>query len=267
MDMKRLYKSLLGTLLVFVCSSHAADPWADKVAFITGSSSGLGKALAQEAMDRNMKLVLVDINLAPSVKLAETYRENGGDAIAVQANLAREKPRSKAIRVALDQYGQIDYLFNNAGYNYMARLDQLDLDEAHRLFEVNFWAYVDLARQALPSMKEQGGGTILNVASILGLVPGPAGLGPYAATKHALVGYFQAVAKELEEHNIKVFVAAPAGMKTNIARNSVGPLARGGPRDRADDWEDPAIVATDIFELIQGDQVVFKPGYIGREGN
>lgn len=253
--------------MVFAMASHAADPYTDKVAFITGSSSGLGKALAHEAMDRGMKLVLVDINLAPSVELAEAYRDEGGDAIAVWANLAREKPRTRAIQVALEKYGQIDYLFNNAGYNYMARLDQLELSEAHRLFEVNFWAYVDLARQAVPIMKEQGGGTILNVASILGLVPAPAGLGPYAATKHALVGYFQAVAKEMEPHNIKVFVAAPAGMKTNIARNSVGPLARGGPRDRADDWEDPAIVATDIFEMIQGDEVVFKPGYIGRDEN
>lgn len=121
---------------------------------------------------------------------------------------------------------------------------------------------MDLAEQVIPLMKEQGSGTIANVSSILGLIPGSEGLGHYAATKHALVGMFQVAARELEPHGIKVFVAAPGGMNTDIDKNSVGPLAE-GRRNRTEDWEDPAIAAADIFEAIQGDQVVFRPGYIG----
>ncbi len=162
--------------------------------------------------------------------------------------------------------GLVYYLFNNAGYSYLATLEQMDLDQAHRLFEVNYWAYVDLAQQVIPIMKEQGSGHILNVASILGHVPGSPGLGHYAATKHALVGMFQVAARELEPYGIQVQIASPGGMRTNIARNSVGPLADQS-RDRAADWEDPAIPARDIFEKMRTDEVVFHPGYVeGPEG-
>lgn len=164
----------------------------------------------------------------------------------------------------MERFGAIDYLFNNAGYSYLARLDQMDLDMAHHLFEVNYWAYVDLADRVVPIMKEQGGGTIFNTASILGVRPGPPGLGHYAATKHALVGMFRVAAKELEPHGIRVFVGAPAGLRSNISVNSTGPLAD-PDTDRAADWEDPAIPARDIFRGIQGDDVVFHPGYIGEQ--
>lgn len=75
---------------------------------------------------------------------------------------------------------------------------------------------------------------------------------------------FQVTAREFEPHGIRVHVASPGGMRTNIARNSTGPLAD-GRRDRADDWEDPTVAASDIFEKIQQDEVVFFPGYVGRE--
>lgn len=238
------------------------DPYRDKVAVITGTSSGLGMELAKLGAEKGMKLVLVDINLAPSAKLARKIRAEGGQAVAVQADLATHGDRLKAIQTARDEFGRVDFLLNNAGYIYAARLDQMDLQEAHRQFEVNYWAYVDLANQVKPLMKEQGGGTILNVASILGLIPGSEGQGHYAATKHALVGMFETAAKELAPFGIKVFVAAPGGMRTNIARNAVGPLAGQG-EEAVGTWEDPAIPARDIFEAMQGDQVLFRPGYIG----
>lgn len=245
-------------------AADEADPFQGKVAVITGSSSGLGKALAELAASRDMKLVLADIDLPPSAEFAREVEEAGGAAVAVEVDLADAGQRGRVIDAAMERFGRIDYLFNNAGYSYLATLEQMDLEMAQRLFEVNYWAYVDLAQRAVPIMKEQGAGTVLNVASILGHRPGPPGLGHYAASKHALVGMFQVAARELEAHGIRVFVASPGGMRTNIARNSVGPLAEGS-RDRADDWEDPAVAAADIFEKIQEDEVVFYPGYVGRQ--
>lgn len=242
--------------------SNSADPYRGKVAFITGSSSGLGMELAKLAAEKGMKLVLVDIDLPPSEKLAEQVRSDGGEAIAVEADLAKHGDRVKAVESAMDRFDRVDFLFNNAGYIYAARLDQMDLEDAHHQFEVNYWAYVDLANQVIPIMKDQGGGTILNVASILGLIPASEGQGHYSATKHALVGMFQTAARELAPHGIKVFVAAPGGMRTNIAKNATGPLAGRG-EDAVQNWEDPAIPARDIFEAMQDDQVVFRPGYVG----
>jgi NAD(P)-dependent dehydrogenase (short-subunit alcohol dehydrogenase family) len=241
-----------------------ADPYNGKVAVITGSSSGLGKALAELAASRDMKLVLADINLPPSAAFAKEVEAAGGAAVAVEVDLAVPEQRGRVVDAAMERFGRIDYLFNNAGYSYLATLEQMDSEMAHHLFEVNYWAYADLAQQAIPIMKEQGAGTILNVSSILGHRPGSPGLGHYAATKHALVGLFQVAARELEPHGIRIRIASPAGMATNIARSSVGPLADGS-RDRADDWEDPAIAAADIFRMIQEDEVVFYPGYVGRQ--
>ncbi|MFU8814684.1 MAG: SDR family NAD(P)-dependent oxidoreductase [Pseudomonadales bacterium] len=245
-------------------ASEPADPYAGRVAVITGSSSGLGAALAQLAADRDMKLVLADIDLEPSAAFAADVERAGGEAIAVQVDLAVAAERPQVIEAAMERFGRVDYLFNNAGYSYLATLEQMDLDQAHHLFEVNYWAYVDLAQQAIPIMRAQGSGNILNVASILAHVPGSPGLGHYAASKHALVGLFQVAARELAEDGIRVHVASPGGMRTAIARSSTGPLAD-ARRDRADDWEDPKIVARDIFEQIQHDEVVFYPGYVGRQ--
>ena len=131
-------------------------------------------------------------------------------------------------------------------------------------FEVNDWGYAELAERVIPIMREQGGGTIVNVSSIVGMCAAPPGLGHYAGNKHALHGLFQSAAQELKADNIKVFIAAPAGMRTMISQHSVGPLAN-PENDRAADWEDPAIAARDIFDNIQGDKVIFNPGYIGRQ--
>jgi NAD(P)-dependent dehydrogenase (short-subunit alcohol dehydrogenase family) len=246
-------------------TAETADAYRGKVAVITGSSSGLGRELAELAAERGMKLVLADIDLEPSEAFAEGVEAAGGEAVAVEVDLAQPDQRGRVIEAAMARFGRIDYLLNNAGYSYLATLEQMELDAAHRLFEVNYWAYVDLAHRVIPIMKAQGGGHILNVASILGHRPGPPGLGHYAGTKHALVGLFQVAAEELEAYGIRVQIASPGGMRTNIARNSVGPLAEGG-RDRADDWEDPAIPARDIFAKMQTDEVVFFPGYVGRQG-
>jgi NAD(P)-dependent dehydrogenase (short-subunit alcohol dehydrogenase family) len=266
--MTKISTVLLSALLALgaAAGAHAddPDPYKGKVAVITGSSSGLGWALAEIAADKGMKLVLADINLPPSETFAAQVREAGGEAVAVQVDLADPAQRPRVIDTAVEAFGTIDYLFNNAGYSYLATLEQMDLGDAHHLFEVNYWAYVDLAQRAIPIMKAQGSGSILNVSSILGHRPGSPGLGHYAASKHALVGLFQVAARELAPHGIKVHIASPGGMRTNISRHSTGPLADPSV-DRAADWEDPSIAANDIFEKIQEDEVVFFPGYVGRQ--
>ncbi len=236
-----------------------------KVAVITGTSYGLGRELALLGSKHGMKLVLVDMRPEPSEQLANQIRTQGGEALVVEADLAKPEAREKVVAAAVERFGQIDYLFNNAGYSYLATLEQMDMEQARHQMDVNFWAYADLAQRVIPIMRKQGGGTILNVSSILGMRPAPAHLGHYSATKHALHGLFQSVAVELKEDNIKVYIAAPAGMRTQIGKHSVGPGVTG--EDRAADWEDPAIPARDIFEMIQSgnDQVIFNPGYIGRQ--
>ncbi|WP_218572976.1 SDR family oxidoreductase [Pseudomonas sp. gcc21] len=256
--------SLVLSLYLLVPGSAQAEEAAmrGKVAVITGSSHGLGRELALLGAKEGMRLVLVDMRPAPSEQLAEQIRSQGGEAVVVDVDLADPEQRPRVIEAAMEHYGRIDYLFNNAGYSYLATLEQMDIGQAKHMFEVNYWAYADLTQRVIPIMREQGGGTILNVSSILGMRAAPSGLGHYSGSKHAIHGLFQSVAVELKEDNIKVFVAAPGGMRTRISEHSVGPLV--SKEDRAADWEDPAIPARDIFEMIKGDDVIFNPGYIGR---
>ena len=265
-------RHVLGSILVVASlftvplGAFAAPESPRPVALITGSSSGLGAELARIAAERDMRLVLVDKDPGPSQAFAEGFRASGGEAEVFVVDLSDAAAREGLVARTLAAFGRLDYLFNNAGYSYLATTEQMDLEAAHQLFEVNYWAYADLVAQAIPAMRAQGGGTIVNVASILGVRPAPPGLGHYAATKHALLGLLQTTAQEVRDDNIRVFVAAPAGMATNIGRNAVGPLADlPGARSRADDWEDPAIPAADIFRQIEEDEVVIYPGYIGRQ--
>ena len=264
MKLKKPVFALLFVFGLFVgLRTFAADTPAP-VAIITGASYGLGHELAELAAAKGMRLVLVDMRPDPAKELAASIRETGGEAIVIEADLADATQRPQIIEQTLARYGRLDYLFNNAGYAYMATLEQMDLDAAHHLFEVNYWAYVDLAQRAIAPMRAAGGGIIVNISSILGVRPSPPGYGHYGASKHALVGMLQTAARELADDNIKVIVAAPGGMKTNIGKHAVGPLADPA-NDRTASWEDPAIAAQDIFDALQGDDVIIYPGAVGRQ--
>jgi len=264
----KLLAILLFVALVFAIGAPLAnaqdtDPYRGKVAIITGSSSGLGLAYAKLAASKGMKLVLADIRPAGSKELADSINKNGGEAVVVDVDLAIADQRPRVIDAAMKKFGRIDYLFNNAGYNYIATLEQLELAEAHRLFEVNYWAYLDLAQRAIAVMKKQGSGTIVNTASIMGHMSGSPSNSQYSATKHAVVALFQAVEQEVKPFGIRIRIVSPGGMKTNIAKYSVGPGAE-GRRNRADNWEPPENIAREVFEKIPGNELVIYAGTMAK---
>ncbi len=250
------------TLLVlwFGIPALADDDWRGKVAIITGSSSGLGYELALLAAEKDMRLVLVDIDPEPSRALAARVLAEGGEAIAVEVDLADPDRRPQVVEAALEAFGTVDVLFNNAGYLYSATLEQMDIETARHQFEVNYWAYADLAQRVIPIMKATGGGAIVNVASAIIHRPASHGLGHYAATKQAIRGSFEAAAEELAPYGIDIFIASPGGLATNILRNAVGPLAEESDRDAADTWEHPSVAARDIFDAMGGDALHLHPG-------
>ncbi|MCC5885505.1 MAG: SDR family NAD(P)-dependent oxidoreductase [Gammaproteobacteria bacterium] len=258
----RLMRPVVALIVLLFGSTAVAEDWAGKVAIITGSSSGLGYELALIAAEKDMKLVLADIQPAPSRALAARVLAEGGEAIAVEVDLADPDARAQVVEAALEAFGTVDVLFNNAGYLYAATLEQMDLTAARHQFEVNYWAYADLAQRVIPIMKEAGGGAIVNVASAIIHRPASAGYGHYAATKQAIRGSFEAAAEELAPYGIDVFIASPGGLATNILRNSVGPLAEDSNRDAADSWEHPSVAARDIFDAMGGDDLHLHPGAV-----
>jgi len=256
---------LLTLLLLLLGRAAAAEPeYRGRVALITGSSSGLGMELAKLAAGRGMKLVLVDMRPEVSEAFARNYREQGGEAVVVALDLADPARRGAAIEAARERFGHVDFLFNNAGYAYLTGFAAQDLAQAHHQFEVNYWAYVDLAQRVLPLMRPQGG-YIVNVSSILGTVAAPPQYGIYSATKHALMGSFQAAAPELAAQGIRVKVVCPAGMRTGIAEHAVGEnLDREAMQRVVDGWEPPENVAREIFDRLDEPEVVMFPTLAGQ---
>jgi len=242
-----------------------------KVIIITGTSSGLGKAMAEFAAKKKMKIVLVDINLPPSQELARYINQDGGKAIAIKVDLSRPKEREQIIDLSLKKFGRIDYLINNAGFVYFTKSEDLELDEAHHLFEVNFWAYVDLAIKVTPIMKKQGEGIIINISS-MGGISGKAipKMAIYKASKHAIVGFFISMASELKDYNIGIKVMCPAGIRTNILKNAIGPEKKtilNTMMQARDTYESPEDLAEDIFNKLNQKKVIILPTKAAKNTN
>ncbi|TQV82541.1 SDR family NAD(P)-dependent oxidoreductase [Exilibacterium tricleocarpae] len=254
MEMYRRLSLAIVALLLVATVQGAESDYRGKVVIITGSSSGLGAALVEEAAAREMKLVLADINPGPSQAFAEAYTKRGGEALVVEVDLADARQRGRVIDRALARFGRVDMLINNAGYAYFANLQQQQLAQAQHLFEVNYWAYIDLAQRAIPALRRQGG-AIINVASILGVIPSGPDLHAYAASKHALVGAFRSLHGELDAMGIQVKVVCPGGMKTNIFNAAIG-AGKDKYKDMVKDWETPDKVAGEIFASLA------KPGVL-----
>ena len=265
-------RSLITAIVMITCGLSSAISFAaeaaenakqptppNPVAVITGSSSGLGYQLAKIAADKGMRLLLVDINLQPSRKLAEKIRAAGGEAYAIEVDLSLPESRGKISDAITEHFQRVDYLFNNAGYAYLAALEDQSLDQAHHLFEVNYWAYVDLAQRVIPWMKRQGSGHIINISSVLGAIPAGPDLGVYSASKHALIGMFQSAAAELKPAGIFVTTVCPAGMKTNIMASAIGPRAD-QYRNVGSNWPSPEGIAEQIFSSLEEAPVLLFPG-------
>lgn len=249
----------------FCYSQNTTDIMENKVIVITGTSSGLGKAMVELAARKKMKIVLVDINIAPSKKLAEDINRQGGKAIAIKVDLAKPDEREKIINLTIKKFGRIDYLVNNAGYLYSTKIKDIELKQAHHLFEVNFWAYLDLAIRAIPIMKKQGGGTILNVSSIMGVTrKSQYGAAVYMATKSALIDIFRAMATELKNDNINVKVACPGNMNTGFIKNAIGSEAEKTRElviieGKGNFKTPPEPVAEEIFNRLNQEEIIIFP--------
>ncbi len=198
-----------------------------KVWFITGCSTGFGRELAQEVLAGGYKAVVTARNPDDVQDIVAKYPDT---AIAVKLDVTRPHEVTAAVKEAQDKFGQIDILVNNAGIGYFGAIEESDEDEVRRMFEINFWGLAAMTNAVLPGMRKQRSGHILNVASIGGLVGFP-GVGFYNATKFAVDGYSEALAKELKPLGIKVTVIAPSGFRTDWAGRSANDA-----KNRIDDY-------------------------------
>jgi NADP-dependent 3-hydroxy acid dehydrogenase YdfG len=188
---------------------------AGKVAIITGGAGGIGKALGVEMAARGCAIVLADVNEELLEATAAELRGVGALVMSRVVDVRDADAVKGLVRDAHRDLGRIDYLFNNAGINVCAEIFDTSLEDWNRLIDVNLRGVVHGVHAALPVMREQGFGHIINTASAAGLIPAAAE-GAYAATKHAVVGLSSALRVEAEASGVRVSVVCPGLVDTAI---------------------------------------------------
>jgi len=188
-----------------------------KVAIITGSSKGIGKSIAQGLAENGAKVVVSSRKQNAVDGVAEEFMAAGLEAIGIQCHIGDSEQRQSLIAKSIEHYGRIDILVNNAAINpYYGPLEGSDEAVFDKIMEVNVKAPWLLSNLALPIMKENGGGSIINISSVEGLRPG-FGLGLYSATKSALIMLTKNQAKEWGRYGVRANVLCPGLIKTKFS--------------------------------------------------
>ncbi|MDR2238084.1 MAG: SDR family oxidoreductase [Chryseobacterium sp.] len=193
----------------------------DKVIWITGASSGIGEALTRElAETSNAKIILSSRHQDQLYAVAEKAGLPAERFAVVPVDLSDYKSMSNKAAEAIEKFGRIDLLINNAGLSQRALAMETDIEVDKRLMDINFLGTVALTKAALPYMIRNGGGQIAVVSSLMGIFGAPMRSG-YAAAKHALHGFFDSLRAELYLKKIDVTIICPGFVQTDISVNAV----------------------------------------------
>jgi short-subunit dehydrogenase len=186
-----------------------------KVIVITGASAGIGRATALELASPGVALVLVARRQQRLEVLEKGVRELGGEAMSIQADLSVRPSAQRIIDLAFERYGRLDVLINNAGVGYFGTVESTTPEDVEKILALNLLAPLSSIQRALPIMKAQGRGHIINVSSIVGKRGLPLS-GIYAATKFALGGISESLRVELRGTGIDVSIVYPVGTRTEF---------------------------------------------------
>ncbi|PXY42387.1 short-chain dehydrogenase/reductase [Flavobacterium cheongpyeongense] len=228
---------------------------------ITGASSGFGLLIANKLHQNGYNVIGTSRN--PEKYVAELPFK------MIALDLDSEQSISTFSERLFKQIPQLDILINNAGFLVSGIAEEIPIDLGRKQFETNFWGTIKVTNAILPHFRKQKFGKIITVGSIVGLVSFP-NAAYYAASKHALEGYFKSLRYELNEFNISVAMIEPSAFKTSIMDNSASPLnkieAYNSLRAKIEKFtvelvksaEDPIIVAEKILKVVQTDQPKFR---------
>ena len=192
------------------------------VSVITGAGSGIGRASALAFAEEGARVLAADVNAAGADETAEQVRAAGGDADACQVDVTNAEQVEAMVQRAVDRFGRIDVLFNNAGLPQAFTPFEESTDALYdRIMDVNVRGVFYGCRAAIPRMKAQGGGVILNTASTAGIRPRP-GLAVYNASKAAVIILTKTLAVELAPHHIRVVSICPVATDTPMLPSFIG---------------------------------------------
>lgn len=189
----------------------------EKVWFITGASSGFGEEQAKLLLEMGYNVVATSRDVNDVRHFEDKYPER---ALALPLDVLKEDQIVAAVKSAVDKFGRIDVLHNNAGFGSFGTLEEFSLDEARNQFDVNFFGLIRLTQEVLPVMRERKSGLIINMSSVAGRISFPA-FGMYSASKHALEGLSKGLAQEVKGFGIDVVLIEPGVFRTDFGGRSL----------------------------------------------
>lgn len=238
--------------------------FANQVVWITGASSGIGEALAVEFSRYGARVVLSARreDELERVRQQLVWPENH---LVLPLDMAAPEAFEQAVVKVREHFGRLDILVNNAGISQRSRVLDTDLAVDRRVMEVNFFGVIGLTKAVLPWFREQQGGRIVVISSLVGELPTPL-RSAYCASKHALHGWFESLRAEEHDNGLKILMVLPGFIRTQVSVNAV--TGDGSRHGRMDDYQQqgmpPAVCAERIIHAVQRDreQVIIA----GREG-
>lgn len=189
----------------------------DPVWFITGCSTGFGRELARLVLARGGRVVATARDAA---RVADLGEDHEGRLLALALDVTDSNAITAAVAAAEERFGRIDVLVNNAGYGYQSSIEEGEEDEIRAQFDANVFGLFAMTRAVLPGMREHRSGAIVNITSVAGLVGFPSS-GYYAASKHAVEGFSDALAAEVAPLGISVTCVEPGPFRTDWAGRSL----------------------------------------------
>ncbi|WP_336000428.1 SDR family NAD(P)-dependent oxidoreductase [Halorientalis halophila] len=187
-----------------------------ETAIVTGSSSGIGMGIAEAYAEAGANVVTNSRSLERAESTAEDIRDAGGTAIAVEADVSEKADAEKLVEAAVEEFGSVDVMVNNAGISNIAPILELTEEEWREVIDVNLTGVFFGAQAAGKQMAEQDtGGQIINISSIFGSV-GVQGRGPYNASKGGVNNLTRVLAVDLAEHDVQVNALAPGFIRTEL---------------------------------------------------
>ncbi|AWH78377.1 3-hydroxybutyrate dehydrogenase [Clostridioides difficile] len=197
----------------------------DKVVFVTGAASGIGKQIAESFLKNGAKVMFSDINQeALNNTIAELQKE-GYDCMSVKCDVTKEEEINHAIDKTVEKYGRLDILINNAGLQHVSMIEDFPTDKFEFMIKIMLTAPFIATKKAFPIMKKQGFGRIINMASINGVI-GFAGKAAYNSAKHGLIGLTKVAALEAADSGITVNALCPGYVDTPLVRGQFNDLSK-----------------------------------------